>query len=214
MSLAAPIEYTDAAQMLADYAERRKAFYPVTPQVKAEPRAPLVLDKPPVSGSRWTADEVEALRTLVADGLSKKAIARRMGRSPGGVGDYAGKLGLRFTRSTAQRVRSMAREAKNCRLVFERVPESVRRHEQGRYILGQVAADCELLASDLTGDSRTAPIVAARQQAMWLCARDTPLSLPAIGRIFNRDHTTVLHAIRRENDRRGENVRGMGGYRR
>lgn len=213
MSLAA-IEYTDAAQMLADYAERRKAFYPVTPQAKAEPRAPLILDKPPVSGSRWTTEEVETLRSLVADGLSKKAIARRMGRSPGGVGDYAGKIGLRFTRSTAERVYSMAKEAKNCRLVFERVPDNVRRHEQGRYILGQVAADCGLLASDLVGDSRTAPIVAARQQAMWLCARDTHLSLPAIGKLFKRDHTTVLHAVRRENDRRGENVRRMGGFKR
>jgi chromosomal replication initiation ATPase DnaA len=28
-----------------------------------------------------------------------------------------------------------------------------------------------------------------------LAAEMTPLSLPAIGRLFNRDHSTVMHAI-------------------
>lgn len=35
-----------------------------------------------------------------------------------------------------------------------------------------------------------------RQVAMFLAAELTPKSLPDIGRCFNRDHTTVLHAIR------------------
>lgn len=36
-----------------------------------------------------------------------------------------------------------------------------------------------------------------RQVAMALCKEFTPRSLPEIGRLFgNRDHTTVLHAIR------------------
>lgn len=62
----------------------------------------------------------------------------------------------------------------------------------------------------LLGLSRSQPEVRARQEAMWLCARDTNCSLPKIGRAFRRDHTTVLHSIRTVNDRTGENVRLMG----
>src|SRR5262249_49080001 len=46
--------------------------------------------------------------------------------------------------------------------------------------------------------SRTAPIARARQLAMYLTRELTDLSLPAIAEAFHRrDHTTVMHAIRR-----------------
>jgi chromosomal replication initiator protein len=46
--------------------------------------------------------------------------------------------------------------------------------------------------------SRTAPVARARQLAMYLARELTDLSLPAIARAFNRrDHTTVIHAIRK-----------------
>lgn len=41
-------------------------------------------------------------------------------------------------------------------------------------------------------------ITRPRQEAMWLCKKYTNHSLPEIGRAFGgRDHTTVLHAIRK-----------------
>jgi chromosomal replication initiator protein len=50
----------------------------------------------------------------------------------------------------------------------------------------------------LLSPSRAAPIARARQISMYLTRELTDLSLPAIAEAFNRrDHTTVLHAIRK-----------------
>lgn len=50
----------------------------------------------------------------------------------------------------------------------------------------------------LRGRRRTRPVARARQAAYWLLARHTSLSLSAIGaRLGGRDHTSVLHGVRR-----------------
>ncbi len=52
--------------------------------------------------------------------------------------------------------------------------------------------------ADLLSARRTRTIVRPRQIAMYLSKMMTPRSLPEIGRRFgNRDHTTVLHAVRK-----------------
>jgi Bacterial dnaA protein helix-turn-helix len=52
--------------------------------------------------------------------------------------------------------------------------------------------------SDLKSDRRTAKVVHPRQVAMYLAKKVTLRSLPEIGRRFGgRDHTTVLHAVRK-----------------
>ncbi|HEX8232829.1 MAG TPA: chromosomal replication initiator protein DnaA [Caulobacteraceae bacterium] len=52
--------------------------------------------------------------------------------------------------------------------------------------------------SDLLSERRTRAVARPRQAAMWLCKQLTTRSLPDIGRRFGgRDHTTVLHAVRR-----------------
>lgn len=51
---------------------------------------------------------------------------------------------------------------------------------------------------DLLSDRRNRAIARPRQTAMWLCKQLTTRSLPDIGRRFGgRDHTTVLHAVRK-----------------
>lgn len=53
-----------------------------------------------------------------------------------------------------------------------------------------------LRALDLVSDRRTHNLVIPRHVAMYLSKMLTPRSLPEIGRRFNRDHTTVLSAVR------------------
>ncbi len=51
---------------------------------------------------------------------------------------------------------------------------------------------------DLKGPRRTKQVVVPRQIAMYLTRKHTGLSLPEIGKHFGgRDHTTVLHAVRK-----------------
>ncbi len=65
------------------------------------------------------------------------------------------------------------------------------------------AEQFDLDLSTLTGPSRAKTPLRARQTAMYLCRELTDLSLPQIGREFGgRDHTTVLNAIRRVEERR------------
>jgi len=55
-----------------------------------------------------------------------------------------------------------------------------------------------LKQSDLISERRTRAVARPRQAAMWLAKHLTTRSLPDIGRRFGgRDHTTVLHAVRR-----------------
>jgi hypothetical protein len=58
------------------------------------------------------------------------------------------------------------------------------------------AYNCSCL--DLISARRAANVVRPRQIAMYLAKKLTPRSLPDIGRRFGgRDHTTVLHAVRK-----------------
>lgn len=61
-----------------------------------------------------------------------------------------------------------------------------------------VASRYNVSRSDILSERRTAAVVKPRQIAMYLSKVLTPRSLPEIGRRFGgRDHTTVLHAVRK-----------------
>ena len=49
--------------------------------------------------------------------------------------------------------------------------------------------------SDILSTSRTKEITMARQVAMYIIRQLTKLSLPEIGKVFSRDHTTVIHSL-------------------
>lgn len=61
-----------------------------------------------------------------------------------------------------------------------------------------VAEHYGLKQSDLLSERRARAVARPRQAAMWITKQITTRSLPDIGRRFGgRDHTTVLHAVRR-----------------
>ncbi len=70
-------------------------------------------------------------------------------------------------------------------------------------ILKFVSRHYNVARTDILSARRTRTIVRPRQIAMYLAKTMTPRSLPEIGRRFGgRDHTTVLHAVRKiENER-------------
>ena len=65
-------------------------------------------------------------------------------------------------------------------------------------ILEATAELFDFSLDQIIGGSRRRPLVEARQIAMYVTRNMTDLSYPEIGRNFgNRDHTTVIHAVRK-----------------
>lgn len=61
-------------------------------------------------------------------------------------------------------------------------------------ILAGVAERHHLTIEALVGPRKTYELAHARQEAMWEIRQRTSKSFTVIGRLFNRDHTTVMHA--------------------
>ena len=70
-------------------------------------------------------------------------------------------------------------------------------------VINEVCLEHDITREQLISPARTMHIARIRQLAMWRC-RQAGISLPVIGRYFgNRDHTTVLHAVRKIDAMRG-----------
>ena len=64
-------------------------------------------------------------------------------------------------------------------------------------IMDETAAYFGLELADLVSKSRSRPMTTARHVAMYLLRELTGLSLIKIGDLFERDHTTALHGIKK-----------------
>jgi chromosomal replication initiator protein len=74
-------------------------------------------------------------------------------------------------------------------------------------IMEETATYFTLSTADLVSKSRSRPLTQARHIAMYLIRENTGLSLIKIGEVFNRDHTTALHGIKKvEADMRGRDA--------
>ena len=68
----------------------------------------------------------------------------------------------------------------------------------------QVAAHFNIRITDMHSPRRARAVARPRQVAMYLAKQLTTRSLPEIGRKFGgRDHTTVMHAVRKIEELRG-----------
>ena len=65
----------------------------------------------------------------------------------------------------------------------------------------QIISDCaeefKITVSDLLSPKRTNKCAFARRKAAWILYQRGTMSYPQIGRLLNRDHTTIIHAVRR-----------------
>lgn len=76
-------------------------------------------------------------------------------------------------------------------------------------ILAEVANKHALTVSQVTGRQRNRAFVIARHEAIYRLHTETEMSLPQIGRrVGGRDHTSVLHGIKRHKQRMAEADRG------
>lgn len=70
-----------------------------------------------------------------------------------------------------------------------------------RRIATECAAEAGSTVEEMKGHRRDKSVVKARQKAWWRMAKELGMSLPAIGRRMNRDHTTILWGIRQHEER-------------
>jgi len=73
-------------------------------------------------------------------------------------------------------------------------------------IIDAVCAQFSLRSTDLRSRRRSKHVAQPRQIAMYLCRRLLGASLPRIGQLFGRDHSTVLHAVATTTRRLKEDV--------
>lgn len=120
---------------------------------------------------------------LLAQGVPLQAVTNMVG---GHVGELAG--------LAPRRQRPSYRPAPRAPVAYG--PPAPTRADRIRSKIAVVARHHGLPVQAILGRRRTRVIVAARQQAMWEVRKAFGLSLPRLGQIFGRHHTTVLHDLR------------------
>lgn len=63
-------------------------------------------------------------------------------------------------------------------------------------LIAEASRETGYTPQEIVGHSRKQPLARTRQWVMWK-ARQEGYSLEQIGRVLNRDHTTVLHGVRK-----------------
>ena len=67
----------------------------------------------------------------------------------------------------------------------------------GRFVLAKVAEYYNLSLRRIVGTGRSKWVIQPRQVAMWICRNILTMSFPEVGKLFERDHSTVMQACDR-----------------
>ena len=78
-------------------------------------------------------------------------------------------------------------------VVADDVPEPIKIEK----IIAEVARTYNVSESDILSNRRTQELVLARQAAMYIAREMTDLSFEQIGKFFAKDHTTVIHNVKK-----------------
>ena len=78
--------------------------------------------------------------------------------------------------------------------------------KRAKEIIKAVADKHGLELAEMMSKRRAFRIVYARQEAMWILSKETTLSYPSIGALFDMDHTTIMHGVDAHARRIGEQV--------
>jgi chromosomal replication initiator protein len=117
-------------------------------------------------------------------------------RVPGSIRELEGAVNT-LAASAGQRLGSLTLEEAMA-LLQPNLKVSVERRVTVDEIQKLTADHFGLKQADLLSERRTRSVARPRQVAMWLCKQHTTRSYPDIGRRFGgRDHTTVLHAVKK-----------------
>lgn len=142
---------------------------------------------------RWTIAESEQVIFLAGKGFNAYDIARAIGRNPSSVYAKARKFGTEL----AFRVKRYPMPAGD-REGWDEAQKLCGFANVPMPLAQMVVAECHKRNFDLKtirSESRLGEHVRCRSE-IAIIARSTGYSLPVIGRALNRDHTTIIHALR------------------
>ena len=84
----------------------------------------------------------------------------------------------------------------SARILLKDILHMTERQVKAPDIIQAIADFYRLSLKDLRSTRRDRAIVRPRQLAMYLTKQLTPMALPDIANFFERDHTTVIHAVK------------------
>lgn len=96
-----------------------------------------------------------------------------------------------------QRVEALKAECADLKSQLRELQDFMRGAQiNGRTVLAEVSQRREMPIEHIIGYGRQRAIVEVRQEAMYEVASRCPwLSLPQLGNLFKRDHTTIINAL-------------------